>query len=649
MKASAPVQTYPAGSVFTCLSVFLLLLFTSFYCQASAPDNRKFPHYKAIGKNVAFWEKIYSHYSLTEAVIHDSEDLAKIYEVIPLLGEDVPGAAKYNDIFQQHAKEKYRAILKKIAVQKPTTRSEIRVAALFSGKNRTRDLAQAAENVRSQRGQKERFLAGVIHSGRYIKEIKRLFRSYNLPEELAYLPHVESSFNFNAYSKYGAAGIWQFTRETGKGYLTIDHVVDERLDPILAAHAAAKYLKNSYEALNNWPLALTSYNYGLSGMLRAVNEQGNYENVFKYYNKGYFKFASKNFYSEFLAALKVARQLEQNPRIQIDRAQPTRYLNLPGYVHISEAGRHFGVSAGTIQSLNPALQSSVINGEKRIPKGYVLRLPATKGTNRAVASIPSTLYQKQQKPSVFHRVRKGDTAVSIARLHGISVKSLIKANNLDKYATVKLQQKLTIPKAARKIVQTENEVIKLSPRAEVKKVSLQKSTAIPVLKANKKRLAEDSGHDFLPKRDASLYRVANIHQKNGTTHGHIIVQPEESFELYGNWLGKTKASLLALNGLAPGAAVTPGQQLLLVFDRLTPALFEKKRLAFLQEKEKTFLSAFTIIGQKIYQVISGDTLWDICYNKFDVPLWLLKRYNNNINLASLDQEQELIIPIIQQI
>ena len=162
----------------------------------------------------------------------------------------------------------------KITTQTPTTHNEKRVAALFTGKNRSRDLALAVENVRSQRGQKERFLAGVIHSGRYIQEIKRLFRTYNLPEELAYLPHVESSFNFNAYSKYGAAGIWQFTRETGKGYLTIDQTVDERLDPILAAHAAAKYLKNSYEDLNNWPLALTSYNYGLSGMLRAVNEQG---------------------------------------------------------------------------------------------------------------------------------------------------------------------------------------------------------------------------------------------------------------------------------------------------------------------------------------------------------------------------------------
>lgn len=649
MRALMPIHFYPTRGTFICFSVFLLFFSTVLFCQANVPDKKKFPLFNAISKNVAFWEKIYSHYSLSEAVIHDSEDLAKVYEVIPLLGEGIPGAARYNETFQQHAKEKYRAILKKIAVQKPTTREEKRVAALFSGNNRSRKFALAAENVRSQRGQKERFLAGVVHSGRYIKEIKSLFRAYNLPEELAYLPHVESSFNFKAYSKYGAAGIWQFTRETGKGYLTIDYTLDERLDPILAAHAAAKYLKNSYDTLNSWPLALTSYNYGLAGMLRALNDEGNYENVFKNYKKGYFKFASRNFYSEFLAALKVARQLEQNPRVKIDRAEPSRYLNLPGYLHISDASRHFGVSAEIIRSLNPALQPPVMSGEKRIPKGYVMRLPAEKRINRLVASAPSSLYKQQQKPSLFHRVQKGDTALSIARRHGITVKSLIKANNLGKDATVKLQQRLMIPKPAQNVTQTEKDVIKISPRTDGKKVTMQHNTAKRILVARKKQHSAGNGHDFLPTEDSTAYNVFNIHQKRGTTHGHIIVQPEESFELYGNWLGTNGSSLMTLNDMEPEAIVTPGQRLLLVFDRLSPTGFEKKRLDFLQEKEKDFFSAFTIIGQKMYQVITGDTLWDICYNRFEVPLWLLKRYNKNISLTSLNNQQELIIPIVQQI
>lgn len=119
-------------------------------------------------------------------------------------------------------------------------------------------MAVAADSIRVQTGQKERFLEGVVRSGAYLPAIKKIFRAYNLPEDLAYLPHVESSFDTKAYSKLGASGVWQFTYSTGKQYLRIDGAVDERGDPLLAAHAAAKYLKNSYDLLGSWPLALTS-------------------------------------------------------------------------------------------------------------------------------------------------------------------------------------------------------------------------------------------------------------------------------------------------------------------------------------------------------------------------------------------------------
>jgi len=647
--ALLPVNFYRAHRLPALLGVLSLLFLTSFYSQASTTGSKDFPHFKSITHNVNFWEKIYAHYSLTEAVIHDSEDLSKIYDVIPLLGDDLPGATRLNVIFQKQAQEKYRVMLKKLADQKPTNSAEKRVAALFTGKNRRNELLQAADHVRSQRGQKERFLAGVIHSGRYMKEIKKIINAYHLPEELAYLPHVESSFNFQAYSKFGAAGIWQFTRSTGKQYMTIDYTLDERLDPILATHAAAKYLKNSYVTLNSWPLALTSYNYGLAGMVRAVKDQGDYERVFNNYNQGHFKFASKNFYSEFLAALKVARKIEQNQNIKIDSAQSTRYLPLTGYIHIKDAGKHFGVSAETIQSLNPALRPPVISGEKHIPKGYVLRLPATKKTNQRIASAPTTLFKKEQKPSLFHRVQKGDTALSIARLHGVSLNSLQKANNLDKYATIYLKQKLRIPQRI-KVINTEKKNIpKLTARANTQPLVANQNRTKLTLVAKKKQFSSEKGFDFLPKKDSTVYNVFNISRKKGRTYGYITVQPEESLGLYEKWLGTPHTVLSALNGLAPETIVTPGQQLLLIFDRMPPTRFEEKRLDFLQETEEDFYAAFTVIGRKIYQVISGDTLWDLCYNKFDIPLWLLERYNSTSVLTRLDKEQELVIPIIQQI
>lgn len=432
------------------------LLICTIGSGAANAASQEFPLYPAISQNVQFWEKIYGQYSLRQAVIHDSEDLSKIYEVVSLADPDSPGGRQQNSLIHKQTCEKYRAMLTKLAGQSPETSEERRVAALFPGKDRRQEMAVAAGNVRSQSGQKERFLGGVNSSATYIPEIKKILRSYGLPEELANLPHVESSFNTKAYSRLGAAGIWQFTRETGKQYLTIDSTLDERLDPILATHAAAKYLQKSYRTVNNWPLAITSYNYGLSGILRAIEEQGSYEKIFANYNKGYFKFASRNFYSEFLAAQNVARYLEKGRNQQPGSAQAYRYLNLPGYVRIKDIASHFRLPVSIIEDLNPALRPPVISGDKPIPKGYALRLPAGNRINQLVSSFSTSFSRNDQKSGRYHLVKKGDTVHSIARLHGVSLKSLLQANNLDKNGKIRLDQNLTIPGKARTVAESES-------------------------------------------------------------------------------------------------------------------------------------------------------------------------------------------------
>jgi membrane-bound lytic murein transglycosylase D len=443
------------------------LLVCTIGCQAAIAASHEFPLYPAISKNVQFWEKIYAHYSLKQAVIHDSEDLSKIYEIVSLADPESPGGRQQNSLNQKQACEKYRAILARLAGQSPITSEERRVAALFPGMNGRQQMAVAAENVRSQSGQKERFLTGVSNSATYIAEIKKILRSYDLPEELANLPHVESSFNLKAYSRLGAAGIWQFTRETGRQYLRIDTDVDERLDPILATHAAAKYLQNSYRTVNSWPLAITSYNYGLGGILRAMEEQGSYEKIFANYNKGYFKFASRNFYSEFLAALNVLKSLEKDRNHRPAVGQSYRYLNLPGSAHINDIAKHFRLPVSVIEEFNPALRPPVIAGDKLIPKKYVLRLPATGGVNQLVASLPSPMSRNDQKTGKYHRVKKGDTAHSIARQHGVSLKSLLQANNLDQNGKIHPNQNLTIPGKARAVAESESPVKSSPSRADV--------------------------------------------------------------------------------------------------------------------------------------------------------------------------------------
>jgi membrane-bound lytic murein transglycosylase D len=526
--------------------IFSCILWCSFttatLCFGTQKETQGFPLPPAIKKNVHFWEKIYADYSLKEAVIHDSEDLSKIYQVIPIVDPNFPGARRLNTIAEHQAKEKYAAILNKLAKQPPVTAEEKRVAALFPGNNSRQKIARAARNVRSQSGQKERFRAGVVTSGTYMKEIKRILRSYKLPEDLAYLAHVESSFNTRAYSKLGAAGIWQFTPATGKRYLTINYTLDERLDPIRASHAAAKYLQNSYRTLNDWPLTITSYNYGLSGTMRAAGELKHYEKIFQHYNKGYFKFASKNFYSEFLAALKVAKNLEKNGSVKLARELSCHYLDLPGYVHIDNIAKHFGISTATIGELNPALLPPVMTGEKLIPKGYSLRLPDDKNVSQQIASFSPAVFKTEQKSSRFHKVKKGETVYSIARLHGVSVKSLMQANNLDKYAKIFIKQDLRIPGKAT--------TAGGSDPAGGKKKTVLKSTP-PTAPA-----AADSPPDLLttgepaparpdresvPKKDPGACNIFNSSTKDGRNYGSITVQPEETIKLLAEWLGTTEA------------------------------------------------------------------------------------------------------------
>ena len=433
--------------------IFFVIYLVSL-CISASPvvAKNKFPVYKVIQPNVAFWENIYGTYSSQKGILHDRDDLHIIYKVIDLVSWDAPGSRQINQKLIKLARQHVKKVLSELGHgKKPTTAEEKRIAALFPKQRHTRYL-KARENIRLQIGQKDRFKQGFIRSGKYIHRIKTIFHHYGLPSELAYLPHVESSFNPHAKSKAGAAGLWQFTRATGKDYMSINQLIDERLDPFLATHAAAQLLKENYSQLKTWPLALTAYNYGRSGMLRAVKEQKNYPAIFSNYQKGHFKFASRNFYSEFLAAAKVAQKLGSDPKIITDRQEATKTLRLQGYASSQKLQSFFRVSKQDFARLNPALKEPLLNGTKLIPKGYLLRLPATKQVRLKISQWKKSMYGASQLPDTLYTVQKGDTLSTIAKRYRTTTNQLKLLNNLNRNAIIKIGQKLALPSSKGNVV-----------------------------------------------------------------------------------------------------------------------------------------------------------------------------------------------------
>lgn len=331
--------------------------------------------------NVAFWIDIYSKYSTSEGLIHDSKYINKVYEIV----EFPDGYSRGGSRKVKQAKTRIRATLlsieRKLKEKKPLDAEEQRIHDLFADVNEPQKFVAAAhrKRLRFQLGQKDRFLAGYKASGRFMPFMENVFREQGLPTELARLPFVESSFNLRARSKVGASGIWQFMRSTGRQFMTIREPVDERNDPYRATEAAARLLKINYESLGKWPLAVTAYNHGRKGLMRAVRTTGSDEldEIVERYNGRAFGFASSNFYACLVAAVEVEKDAEKYfGKIERDPPEAFVEVKLPLRVSTRELSQYLKYDISMIESLNPALSSDVWRGRVNIPAGYTLRLPA---------------------------------------------------------------------------------------------------------------------------------------------------------------------------------------------------------------------------------------------------------------------------------
>jgi membrane-bound lytic murein transglycosylase D len=357
------------------LSVALLLVMILAQGAPAFAESTDLPN-TGLSDRIEFWKKVYTQYGEDDVIIHDRIRVNVIYDVA-VRGEHT---AKVDAV--EEALSQIRANLETPEDLSPTAK-QIRDLLVSNGVSLTPStLSELRENVHTQIGIKERFREGVIRSGRYIDAFREIFTSQGLPTEIALLPLVESSFENRALSNAGAAGIWQFTRSTGRLYLTVNRRIDERLDPSKATRAAVRLLHDNYSALGSWPLAITAYNHGRGGMMRAQAEVGSSDitKVIDEYKGPLFGYASMNFYTEFLAAVEVYNNYEQ----------------------------YFGQLALDRPSLKATAPPTVV----------------------AAASTPKKAQPVKAAASDKYKVRRGDTLFEIAQRFGTTVRELMDTNNL---------------------------------------------------------------------------------------------------------------------------------------------------------------------------------------------------------------------------
>ena len=414
----------------------------------ASSDDSLFTPPDILKQNVAFWKKIYSEIPLSDGVIHDAGYPLVIFK--KLAGDPSPAAIRKE-------KETITLSLKALEEQPESTwtESQRRITELYTAAGDSGAWTGAAERVRFQRGQKDRFIAGLKRSGLFLDTIKAVFRSYGIPERLAYLPHVESSFNTAAYSKVGAAGLWQFMRGTGAIFgMKINYTIDERRDPVRATVAAAQYLSKAYAALGSWPLAITSYNYGLEGMRRAEEQTGSKDItvILRRYSGPSFQFASRNFYSCFLAASELAENRQQAfPGIEPLRPLRHRDLRLENFVAPAVLCRYLRVTPEQLVLLNPAVRPVIFTHNKQLPKGLLLHVPAEKpltAENVALAAIPDSLKSLEGEEPRYYPVKEGDTLAGIAAALRTTTQALAQENELAPSARLHAGQILRIPSKA---------------------------------------------------------------------------------------------------------------------------------------------------------------------------------------------------------
>lgn len=666
--------------------------------QVTVITDSLFPADSIVKTRARFWVHIFGMVSEGEGLVHDAERLEIVYGKVKAPGAYTRAGRKWVAAHLQETQADLRALAAWRAMRPAAAAAAAGGAA--SGAEPTDPvlrslskvvpadwdsaaLAAAADRLRFQRGLKERFLGGLTRSYRWLPEIESTMVSQGLPKRLKYLPHVESSFMPSAYSKVGAAGMWQFMKATGRRYgLRADYLVDERRDPNKSTRAAARLLADSHRLLGSWPLALTGYNHGPAGVRRAVNAVGSsdLDFIIRNYDGKRFGFASGNFFAEFLAASSIAMLADSLfPGHARHAPLATVAVVLPKAVSVPVLLKQSGLSPAEFETYNLSLRPTVFRSKASLPKGMVLHFPADTDSAKLVAlrqglPVPQTQTQTAlaaaagtqaqapladkaasqlaqaalnpapgSKPKVLAAAALPEQVESPARIAEKKIKpreaASPPAEPVLRAAVEPVSAALPKPTdaAARALasarVESEVEIATVATAAAV--VENARPLWLAAMQAGDRQHPWDR---FNP----AVYGLAYTRVPGKLT---FASGPQETLSHYAEWSGLGMAKIRTANRLRR-RGLNLGYGVQLPLDSAQADAFIKNREEHYRATEEDFYGSYHVASLEPIVVKRGFSVWDLAMKK-EIPFWLLQKHNAGRDLAALHPGDTVYAPVVE--
>ena len=355
----------------------------------------------------------------------------------------------------------------------------------------------------------------------YMPQFEEIFSLYDMPEELKAMAVIESAMNPLAVSRVGAKGMWQFMYSTAKIYgLNIDSFVDERLDPVKSAHAAAQYLQDAYEIFGDWNLAIASYNCGAGNVNKAIRRSGGKRAFWDIWP--YLPRETRGYVPAFVGALYTMNFYKEHGIKPVAVAMPEHVdtFQITKMLHLKQVSELTGAPLEELKNLNPQYKHEIIPGNDR---EYILRVPF-RYTN-AFLENEDSLYRhkadvyfnpvtiKKIKDGgdgerIVYRVKSGDYLGKIASRYGTTVAKIKKWNNL-KSNNIRVGQRLILYRGGRVPASTGSSSNAAKSTSAKSGTTAKSSTAVKSTQSSGQKIPEGTPYTVYTVKDGeSLYLIA---------------------------------------------------------------------------------------------------------------------------------------------